>query len=649
MFRKKKETANALVGVEGAERLREYTGPMVRVISFFSIIWALFQIFESSYGVMEAIKFRAWYFGFLTIAIFLLMPARKNESPKRSLPSIWDCICIVSALISVGYFILTYDIYVLDRGGMHVTLDYWFGALGILVAFEAARRAAGTVMTVLSAIFLLYNFLGAYIPGVFGHTNFTLDRVIDVMWWGTEGIFGTVIDVASTYIFLFILFGAFLRKSGFIDFANNLALTIAGRTSGGPAKVAVIGSGLMGMINGSGVANASTVGTVTIPLMKRAGYKGHFAAGVEAVAGTGGVIAPPVMGAASFVMAEFLGINYSVIMLAALIPAILYFLTCFMSVHFEAKKLGLKGLPKEEIPKIKDVLKQGGHLVIPVIILVALIVEGTTPLFAAVWSMLATVVVSWLRKETRMGLKDILEALQEGAKGSLTVGAACTIVGVIVGTISLTSLGLTLGNNILALAGNHLFLVALLTMLISTLLGMGVPVTASYIITATISAPLLVKMGVPILVAHMFAFFYAALSDITPPVALAAMAAAGIAKEPTLKVAMTAVRLGITGFIIPYFFLYNPLLLFQGESPLYSIFAGLTAAIGVVALAAALSNWFAARLSLLQRVLLLIGAFCMIWPEFYSDIAGIIIIPSIYLWQKISLSKVKKLSDSLGV
>jgi len=369
MFRKKKETANALVGVEGAERLREYTGPMVRVISFFSIIWALFQIFESSYGVMEAIKFRAWYFGFLTIAIFLLMPARKNESPKRSLPSIWDCICIVSALISVGYFILTYDIYVLDRGGMHVTLDYWFGALGILVAFEAARRAAGTVMTVLSAIFLLYNFLGAYIPGVFGHTNFTLDRVIDVMWWGTEGIFGTVIDVASTYIFLFILFGAFLRKSGFIDFANNLALTIAGRTSGGPAKVAVIGSGLMGMINGSGVANASTVGTVTIPLMKRAGYKGHFAAGVEAVAGTGGVIAPPVMGAASFVMAEFLGINYSVIMLAALIPAILYFLTCFMSVHFEAKKLGLKGLPKEEIPKIKDVLKQGGHLVIPVIIL----------------------------------------------------------------------------------------------------------------------------------------------------------------------------------------------------------------------------------------------------------------------------------------
>lgn len=633
--------------LEAIHRIREYVGPMVRIIAIFSIIWSLFELFESSYGIMEAIKMRAWYFGFLAIAIFITFPARKKDKKTRKLPTIWDFICIAATIASVGYLLLNYNAYVLDRGGLHVTMDYYFGAVGILVAFEAARRAAGGIMTGLAAVFLLYNFFGEYIPGVFGHSSLDIDRVIDVMWWGTQGIFGTVIGVASTYIFLFILFGAFLRKSGFIDFANDLALTVAGRSAGGPAKVAVIGSGLMGMINGSGVANASTVGTVTIPLMKKTGYKGHFAAGVEAVAGTGGVIAPPVMGAASFVMAEFLGVNYRVIMLAALIPAILYFLTCFMSVHFEAKKLGLKGLPKERIPKIIDVLKRGGHLIIPVIVLVFLMVQGTTPLFAAVWSMAATVVVSWFRKDTRMGIKEILEALEEGAKGSLTVGAACTIVGVVIGTISLTSLGLTVGNNILALAGNHLFLVAVFTMLISTILGMGVPVTASYIITATISAPLLVKMGVPVLVAHMFAFFYAALSDITPPVALAAMAAAGIAGEPTLKVAMTAVRLGITGFIIPYFFLYNPLLLFAGGSPIHSVFAGLTAAVGVVALAAALSNWFITKTNIIQRLLLLIGAFAMIWPDYYSDVVGIVILLIVVLWQKMGTSRKGNMTGSL--
>lgn len=459
------------------------------------------------------------------------------------------------------------------------------------------------------------------------------------MWWSTQGIFGVVIGVASTYIFLFILFGAFLRASGFINFANDLALTFAGRSAGGPAKVAVIGSGMMGMINGSGVANASTVGTVTIPLMKKTGYKSHFAAGVEAVAGTGGVIAPPVMGAASFVMAEFLGTNYRSIMLAALIPAILYFITCFMSVHFEAKKLGLKGLPKEEIPKLMDVIKKGGHLVIPVIVLVILMVHGTTPLFAAVWSLLTTIVVSWFRKETRMGVKEILKALEEGAKGALTVGGACTIVGIVIGTISVTSLGLTIGNNILSLAGNHLILVAIFTMLISTILGMGVPVTASYIIAATISAPLLAKMGIPLIVAHMFAFFYAALSDITPPVALAAMAAAGIAGAPALKVGLTAVRLGITGFIIPYFFLYNPILLFVGGNVGRSILAGATAAVGVICLAAALSNWFITKTNFIQRLLLLVGAFSMIVPSYYSDLFGIVLIGLIVIWQKKSASK----------
>ncbi|TCP20653.1 TRAP transporter 4TM/12TM fusion protein [Scopulibacillus darangshiensis] len=631
---------------DGLVQYRKFVGPMAKTVFILAVIWSLFQIYVASFGIMEAIKSRAWFFAFLSIMIFLLCPASKKGKKQRMYPSIWDWICIAGTLASVGFLLLNYNGYV--QTGLHIPLDFWFGGLGILVAFEAARRAAGNVMTILAAVFLLYNFFGQYIPGVFGHASLDFERVIDVMWWGTQGIFGTVIGVAATYIFLFILFGAFLRRSGFIDFINDLALAIAGRSAGGPAKVAVIGSGFMGMINGSGVANASSVGTVTIPLMKKAGFKGHFAGAVEAVAGTGGVIAPPIMGAASFVMAEFLGVPYRTIMLAALIPAILYFLMCFLSVHFEAKKLGIEGLSKERLPNIWLVLKRGGHLIIPVIVIIALLVTGMTPLYAAVWSMLSTVIVSWFKKETRMGLKEILEALEEGAKGVLTVGAACTIVGIIIGTISLTSLGLTLGNNILELAGNHLFLVAIFTMLISILLGMGVPVTASYIITATISAPLLAKMGVSLLVAHMFAFFFAALSDITPPVALAVMAAAGIAREPFIKVAVTAVRLGILGFLIPFFFLYNPLLLFAGGSIIHSIFACITGMIGVIALSGALANWFLIKLNVIQRILLTLAGLLMIEPNYYTDIFGVAALVSVYIWQKAQISAIRTHTGSFS-
>lgn len=613
-------------------RHRLYSGPMAKIVLVIAVIWSLFQIYISSFGIMDAVKARACFFGFLAVMIFLLIPARKEYGQTRNLPTVWDWVCIASAIVSVGFLLFNYDDYV--ETGIHIPADFWFGGLGILVAFEAARRAAGNVMTILAAIFLLYNFFGQYIPGTFGLGYLGYERVVDTMWWGAQGIFGTVVGVAATYIFLFILFGTFLRRSGFIDFINDLALAVAGRSAGGPAKVAVIGSGFMGMINGSGVANASSVGTVTIPLMKKAGFRPHFAGAVEAVAGTGGVIAPPIMGAASFVMAESLGVPYRTIMLAAIIPAIFYFLMCFMSVHFEAKKLGIEGMPKDRLPNIVAVLKQRGHLFIPVLVIIALLVSGTTPLYAAVWAMVSIVVVSWFKKDTRMGLKEIMEALAEGSKGVLTVGAACSIVGVIIGTISLTSIGLTLGNNILELAGSHLFLVAFFTMLICIILGMGVPVTASYVITATIAAPLLAKMGVPLLVAHMFAFFFAALSDITPPVALAAMASAGIAKAPFFKVAFTAVKLGAIGFIIPYFFLYNPLLLFRGGSIIDSIAVALIGMIGVIALSAGFSNWLLTKTNMVQRLMLIAAGLLMIDPDYGTDLIGIVLLAAVYIWQR---------------
>lgn len=616
---------------------RQYIGPMAKVTTIIAILWSLFQLYITGFSTIEAIKHRAWYFGFMAILIFLLFPARKTDNKIRKLPTLWDLFCIIATISSVAYFLIMYDVFVIDRSGMHIEPDYWFGGIGILMAFEASRRAAGLPMTLLALIFFLYNLLGQYIPGPLGHVGFDIKRLINAMWWGSEGVFGVVAGVAATYISMFILFGAFLKRSGFIRFINDFALTISGRSSGGPAKVAVIGSGMMGMINGSGIANASTVGTFTIPMMIRTGYKPYFAGAVEAVAGTGGVLAPPVMGAASFVMATFLGVEYRIIILAAIIPAILYFTMCFISVHFEAKKLGLKGLPDEEIPKLSTVIKRDGHLILPVLVLVILLITGVTPIYAASWAIVATVLASWLRKDTRMSLKDILNALEEGAKNVLIISAACMIVGVVVGTISLTGIGLVIGNSILGLSGESILLAAIFTMLLTVLLGTGVPVTASYIIAATISAPILAEMGVPLLVSHMFAFFYAALSEITPPVALAALVTSGIARASFTKVSLTAVRLGIIGFIIPFFFLYNPVLLFIGGGIIDSLLAVITGVIGVIALGAAMSNWLLIKPNLVQRALLLISGLGLILPNMMISVLSLIVVLLIVIWQRITI------------
>lgn len=626
---------------DSESRTRDYLGITAKVITGILIIWAIFQIYTSSFGILEAIKMRAWHLGFLLILSFLLYPATKKSLKARRLPTVWDLICIALTLISIGYLLITYDTFARARFGLHVQMDYYMAAIGIFVVFEASRRVVGNALTIIAGIFLIYNFAGSYIPGPLGHVGFSFERVTDIMFWGSQGLFGIALGVSATYIFLFILFGAFLKNSGFTDFINDIALAIAGWTAGGPAKVAVIGSGFMGMVNGSAVANVVTTGAVSIPLMKRTGYKAKFAGAVEAVASTGGQFAPPIMGAAGFIMAEFLGVPYKTIMLAAIIPAFLYYVTVFMVVHFEAKKIGLTGISKENIPNMLKVLKDRGHLLLPLVVLIGMLSTGVTPLYAAVYALGSTVVVSWFRKSTRMSFKTIVDSLVEGSKGAIGVGIACAIVGVVVGTVSLTSLGLVLGNNILAFAGDNLILAAILTMFISIILGMGIPATAAYIIVATISAPLLVKLGVPPLAAHMFAFFYAALSNITPPVALASYAAAGLAGASPNKVSIEAVRIGITGFIIPYFFLFNPVLLFNGDTVSESLVAMASATVGVVTLAAGLQGWFIAKTNLIQRVGLFITAFLMIKPTILTDIIGISIIAVILIWQKYFSNKVE--------
>jgi TRAP transporter 4TM/12TM fusion protein len=626
-------------------RIREYIGVMGKVIFGIAIIWAIFQIYMSSFGVLAAIKLRAWHLGFLLVLSFLLYPASKKSFSARRMPTVWDMICIILSIASVGYLLITYDTFARDRAGLHIPMDYLAGAIGTLMVFEASRRVVGKALTTIAAVFLAYNFAGPYIPGIFGHAGYGYERVTDIMWWGSQGLFGITLGVSATYIFMFVLFGAFLKNSGFTDFINDLALSLAGWTAGGPAKVAVIGSGFMGMVNGSAVANVVTTGSVSIPLMKKTGYNSRFAGAVEAVASTGGQFAPPIMGAAGFIMAEFIGVPYTTIMLAAVIPALIYYITVFMAVHFEAKRIGLSGIAKENIPNMFTVLKDRGHLIIPLVVLIYLLTTGVTPLYAAVFSLISTVIASWIRKSTRMKFSLIVESLVEGSKSAIAVGVACAIVGVVIGTVSLTAVGLTLGNNILSLSGGSLFLAAVLTMFISIILGMGIPATAAYIIVATIAAPLLTKLGVPPIAAHMFAFFYAALSNITPPVALASYAAAGLSGAKPNDVSITAVRLGITGFIIPFFFLYNPVLLFNGESIVASLIALVTASIGVIALAGGLQGWFVTKTNVAQRILLFVIAGLMISPGISTDFIGLGGLVVVILWQKIWSAKVVKQDD----
>lgn len=421
---------NELMDLEDKNaNVRSYIGPILKIIAILSIIWFVFQIYINSFGVMDAIKLRAWHLGFLLVFSFLFYPATKKSFGERKLPTFLDLVCIVGSIVVISYFLLTYDSFVRERSGQNTLLDLIIGGVAIALLLEASRRVVGNGLTIIAGVFLAYNFFGAYIPGILGHYGFSLERVINILFWGGQGIFGTALGVSSTYIFIFVLFGAFLKNSGFSEFINDLALTVAGRTAGGPAKVAVFASALMGTVSGSAVSNVVTTGTVTIPMMKKAGYSKKFAGAVEAVASTGGLIAPPVMGAAAFIMAEYLGVSYSIILLAAIIPAILYYLTLFMIVHFEAKKMGLSGISKENIPDALKVLKEGGHLFIPLFVLLGLLFIGYSPLYAAIFALLITPIAAALRKSTRMSMQLILNSILDGVRGVLNVGIACAVGG----------------------------------------------------------------------------------------------------------------------------------------------------------------------------------------------------------------------------
>lgn len=615
-------------------RYRRPDGFWGKAIKLICIVFSLFQFYTAGFGVLPAQIQRPLHVFFTFVLIFLLYPSFASFSRKTMH---WlDVLLAALAGSTMIYLVVNYEA-ILYRGGLPTTLDLIFGALAILFTFEAARRIVGLPIVLVALAFVLYAHFGKIMPGFLAHRGFSWTRIVNHMYLTTEGILGSPVGVSSTFVFMFILFGAFLNKTGLGKFFIDLALAAAGHQAGGPAKVAVISSAFFGTISGSSVANTVTTGTFTIPLMKSIGYLPHFAGAVEAASSTGGQLMPPIMGAAAFIMSDFIGVPYITIAIAAVLPALLYYMAVFIMIHMEAKRLGLRGLPKEQLPSTKKIFLAGGHLLIPLFVIVYMLIKGYTPLKAAFYSILWTVAVAMCRKNTRMKLSDIIAAFDEGARSSLGVAAACACAGLVIGSVTLTGIGLKLANGIVSLAGGHLFFTLVLTMITSILLGMGLPTTAKYIVLASMAAPAIQKFGVPVLAAHMFIFYYGIIADLTPPVALAAYAGAGIAGANPMRTGFTALRLAVAGFLIPYFFVYSPELLMINASVANTTVPVVTAILGTVLLSFAAAGYWLRNLNLFERAVIFAASLLLIQPGWMTDVIGAGVGVAMYLLQKMTL------------
>ena len=666
-------------------RFRKLKGWMAGVVTGACVALSLFHLYTAGFGLLNAIKQRSVHLAVVLFVVFLLYPA-SQKSPKDRIPW-YDFVLASMAAFVVFYHVIFFQDLLL-RSGLPTAMDLVAGFLGITLLLEATRRVSNPVLPIIAIVFLLYCYFGRYFFGIFAHRGYNFTRIINHMYLGTEGVFGTPLEVSATFVFLFILFGTFLEQTGMGKFIIDLAMALAGHSTGGPAKVAVISSGLMGSISGSSVANVCTTGMFTIPLMKSIGYKPHFAGAVEAVASTGGQIMPPVMGAAGFIMATMMEVPYLEVAAAAVIPALLYYFAVYIQVHFEAHRLGLRGLPRERLPRILPLLKDKGHLLVPLAGIIYFLIAGYTPLKAAFNGIIITMVVSFFRKETRLTLPKLVAALEEGARGALGVACACATVGIVVGTATLTGLGLTIANAIVKLSGGMLLLTLAFTMVACILLGAGLPTTANFIVTSTMAAPALFQFDIPPMAVYMFVLYYGIAADLSPPVALAAYAGAGIAGADPMRTGMTAMKLAIAGFIVPFIYVFNPMLVLVGLPvhpamlailavglllggavgafnlehsmkkraffgsmavlsfgvlvvlaakhliPLDFVQAMATAMIGVCLLGMSAVGFYRAEMAWWVRVLALGGALGLMIPGWKTDLAGLSILLLIHFYQK---------------
>lgn len=613
----------------------------IRITMVLGLILAIIQLYGGLWPIATQ-TLRAIHVALGLGMAFMIYPVVKRKEGKRDLLSS-KLMFVVDFLFTAGIILCcTYFITELEalayRGGNPSTMDVIVSCVAVLLVLESCRRSLGAAMPIIAVIFIVYAMLGN-LPGFLQH------RAIDVEWLSThlflttEGVFGTTIGASATTVFLFVLFGAALEKTGGGEFFLQLAYSVCGRYRGGTAKVAVVGSGLMGMISGSAVANVAGVGSIAIPLMKQTGYSSDDAGAIEAVSASGGLIMPPVMGAAAFIMAENLGVPYSEIILAAALPATLYYMAILFSVDFIAGRQGLVGMPKDQLPKFRAVMKEGYLYIIPMLILIYFIcIAKTSAQRAAFWGFVSIVVLYAVRKilqekDVRGFCKMILDILIDGSRQAVSIIAACACAGIIVGVISLTGLGLTLSSALVDLAGGSLFLLLLYTAIACIILGMGLPVTACYIILAVLAAPAIVNLGVPAIAAHLFVMYYGVLSNITPPVALASYVAAGISKSKPLNVAVTSCKMSVVLFVLPFMFIYQPVLILQEVQAVTLISALVTSVVGVIAISAGSQRYLLRNASVLECLMLLVGGFCMLYPESISDVVGIVLFVAVVLIQ----------------
>jgi len=610
---------------------RKLTGTEGKVIAVIAVCFSIFQLITGYYPLIAMYQ-RLIHVAFGFTLIFLLFPFSARQRRDRLS---WDGYLLVGLLLYISYYVVTHFIARADEVGLEPPVfELILGAALILLTLEASRRTTGWSLAIFCGGALIYARFGEWMPAILGHPDYSVERIISGLFMTTEGIYGSLTGISATFIFLFVLFGTFMQESGAGTFFFGLASSVFGHVRGGPAKIAIAGSSLFGLISGSAMANVSAVGQVTIPMMKKAGYKPHFAAAVEAASGVGGQFDPPVMGGSVFLMMEILGVSYWTICKAAWPAAILYYVGIFFIVDFEAVKHNLKGMPKETLPKFTEVLKQGFHFLIPPILLVYFLVyANVTESRAALWGVISIPLVSMLRPSKRMTWRQILRALERGAIGFLPIVGVVVACNILIGMITLTGLGLQISSILIELAGNSLFLLLILTMIASLILGLGLPIIVSYLVLAVLVAPALIQMGVEPLAAHLFIFFFALVSDLTPPVAPGAFVAAGIAGANMMRTAWMACRLGLVVYILPYMFVYNKALMLMGDLG-DIIVAVVTALMGVYALACGIQGYMFRPTKIYERITLFVAALLLISPGAINDLVGVLLLLGVALRQR---------------
>ncbi|MEK4085925.1 TRAP transporter permease [Psychrobacillus sp. FSL K6-1415] len=616
-------------------QFRTNIGKWAWVVTFLGVSLTVFHLYTAYFGTLPSQKQGAVHLGTALGVIFLLYPVKKGMlKVQKRIP--WYDISLAFLAMYVTYHkIIFYESILQSRISGYNTLDIIISLLGILLVLEATRRTVGLPIVIVASAAILYAIYGNFVPTqILSHPGFSVDRTATTLWYKESGIFGTPIQISAKFIFLFLFFGVMLVQTNIGKFFNDLAFALTGRYTGGTAKTAVVASALQGSVSGSSVGNTVATGSFTIPMMKNAGFKPEFAGATEAAASTGGQIMPPMMGAAAFIMMEYLGVSYGTIMLAALIPAILYFTGIFIGTHFEAKKLKIHGLPKSQLPSFRKLMKKNWFMLLPLIVIIGTIMYGFTPQRAALFGIITAFLVSLVRQETRMSFRKTINVLEQGTRVALPVIAAVATAGVIAGVVSMTGLGSKFAAGVIELSNGYLILALFFTMIACLVLGMGLPTTANYVVTATIAAPVLInEFGVAPIAAHLFVFYFGIAADITPPVCLAAYAGAGIAGANPFKTGMIAVKLAIAAFIVPFIFIYNPILVMVEIEPVMLVFSAIAAVIGMAAISSSMIGYFIRNSKIWERFILFIAGIMLILPEITTTIIGIVLIVAIWFIQ----------------